>query len=342
MAGHQDAVFPAPVADLVTEGGDKPLRRMVKIAPAYRGDALRLLPDHLRQAIQQAFPPYRPVGIIQVVRPGQQHILQPGGTGEHRLPRHLGLVGEDCRADPAQVIAQHFLVPFMGDADKFLDGSGFHGIHISVEMEPGAGLGHFQHRVPYRSARFLAVRQAAVAFQQSVPVQLYAVPGQQLPLAVLRGFRRHQQEPLAVLRVLRHKAPGKSGGPPVLVVQPGQHALLPRLLHAGADAVHEFVAQVRNGHPASDMHVESAHSHLFHIADFPLQQVLVQAAVPGPEGRAAVFRPRVPEQFGIRLLFFGTGIQHSHSPLRYAGRCHRRPPGGPGARSQFQTGGRTR
>ena len=315
---------------------------MVEIAPAHRGDSLRLLPDHLRQAVQQAFTPRRAVGFVQVVRPGQQHILQPGGTGEHRLPRHLGLVGKDCRADPAQVIAQHFPVPFMGDADKFLDGSGFHGVHIPVEMEPRAGLRLLQHRVPYRSFGFLAVRQAAVAFQRSVPVQLHAVPGQQLPLAVLRRFRRHQQELLAVLRVLRHKAPGKSGGPPVLVIQPGQHALLPRFLHAGADAPHEFVAQVRNGHPAADVHVEAAHSHFFHVPDFPLQQVLVQTAVPGPERGAAVFRPRIPEQFGIRPLFFGAGIQHGHSPLRYAGRFHRRPPGGPGAQSQFQTGGRTR
>ena len=182
-------------------------------------------------------------------------------------------------------------------------------------MKPGAGGGHPEQGAPYRALCFLAFPKPAVGTQPALFIQGDPVAGKQLPLAGFRRGGREQQKALAVFLFFRYESAGKPGGPLVLVVQPGQHPLLPCLLHAGADFFHKGVGQVRHGHAAAGVHVKAAHAHLLHIADFPAKQILVQVAVPGPEGRAAVFRTGIPEKLRVQGAFFASWIQHGQAPF---------------------------
>ena len=93
-------------------------------------------------------------------------------------------------------------------------------------------------------------------------------------------------------------AAGSAGRPSVFVVQPGQHAILAGLFHAGFDGVHKFFAQIRRSHSGAAVHVEAPHTHLLEDVDLPGQLMGIEAAVPCPEGGAAVFASWVGKQFG--------------------------------------------
>ena len=315
VAGHQDAVLPAPVADLVAERAHKPLRRVIVKPVPRQGDALRQLPYQLRQPVQQALSVPGPVAFLQVSRPGHQHVLPVSGSAQRGFPRHLGLVRKDGRAQGPQILSQRLRVPVMGNPDKIPDRGGIHGVRVSVEMEPGRRPGYFFHRVPGFSRlpglpAILPVRQPPVARQPARAVQPHPVSGQQPAFSFRRSLGGKEQIPLPVFLLFRHITPRKPGGPFVLVIQPGQHVPLPGLLHAGPDSLHKVIAQIGHGHPAPDVHMEAPHTHLLHHADFPPQQLLVQIIVPCPEGRAAVFSPGMPEKLRIHPLLQPARIKH--------------------------------
>lgn len=110
--------------------------------------------------------------------------------------------------------------------------------------------------------------------------------------------------------ILGDDAAGGPGGPTILVIEPGQHVLVLRLLHAGADQVHEFWRKVRRGQAGADVHMEAAEAHGLQLFNLPEQLLPVQVAVPRPERRPAVFAFGMLKQFIGQFRIACVRIEH--------------------------------
>ena len=110
-----------------------------------------------------------------------------------------------------------------------------------------------------------------------------------------------QQEFLPVFLLTGNVTACKAGGPLVLVIQPGDHIFLLGFFVAGFYEIHEFVGKILGGHAHTGVHVEAAHTHLFHVFDLFEEFFLFQIAVPCPERSTSVLGSGFLEQSGVEF-----------------------------------------
>ena len=326
VAGQHDAVFAAPAAHGVREGGGKALGDVIVIVIARDGDpALRQLPDQLGQFVQQILAIRGLIGFAQVVREGQRHVLLFAREAQRLLAGELRLVGEDGGHGLAEALAQRFLIALVGRGDELLDRLGVERIQIRLVVIPRGGRADLQIGVPHA----ILVRRAvldALVMRQAAVLQRHAVLREQRSVLLTRADRlrgghgalfalavgggREEQIARRIAPVARHQAARRAGGPTVLVVEPAEHMVLLGLVAAGTGQIHELVAQIGRGHARAGVHMEAAHAHLLEDVDLAQQLVLLQTAVPRPERRAAILAAGVFKQTLLQLLVLGMRIQH--------------------------------
>ena len=337
VPGQHDSVILAPGADLVGECLGKPFREMVVIPVPLHGNlAVRQFPEKLRKMVHDFGSIGCTVGIRKVIREGNHDIADLVGEPEGFLVAELRFVREDGGNGCAEFRADRLQILLMGFLDEPSDGGGIQRVRVCLAVVPGIVLLHAEVGMPaarprggqsetlvFRPAAAISVKMAIpevngvgcqpIAFQRRAGRQGLFIGFTIRSHPVHRIIRRQQQETRAVAVILRHAAPGGARRPAVLVIQPGKHAVLPRLFIAGPDHREKFLSHVRRGETDAAMHVKSAHAHVAHHVDLPGQRFLVKLVVPGPERCSAIFGGRVPEQFPGKGRIPVFRIQHGFS-----------------------------
>ena len=326
VAGQHDAVFAAPAAHGVRKGGGEALGDVIVIVIARDGDfALGQLPDQLGQLVQQILAIRGLIGLAQVVREGQRHVLLLIGEAQRLLAGELRLVGEYGGHGLAEALAQRFLIALVGRGDKLLDRLGVERIQIRLVVIPRGGRADLQIGVPHAVLVRRSVLNALVVRQAAV-LQRHAVLREQLAVLLTRADRLRgghgalfalpigsggeEQIARGIAPIARHQSARRAGRPAILVIEPAEHVVLLSLVAAGAGQIHELIAQIGRGHARAGVHVEAAHAHLLEDVDLAQQLVLLKTAVPRPERRAAVLAAGVFKQALLQLLVLGMRIQH--------------------------------
>ena len=110
----------------------------------------------------------------------------------------------------------------------------------------------------------------------------------------------------AVLGVNGDLTARATGGPAILVVEPGLHAVLLGGVGYLVDEVKPLVAQVLGDESCAGVHEVTAQAHLLHDVRLTNQLLAAKLAVPGPEGLAAVFHrggnKRLLDLLGIHVF----------------------------------------
>ena len=325
VAGQRQVVILAPVSDGFGEGFGEAVAQMVVVVIPYLGQLARL-PEQLRQMIQQIIAVPGPEGIGQIVGEGKRDFLALFGIVQGLLAFELGFVGKNRRRGFGELVPQQLVVPLMGQLDKPLNRRLIQGIDIGLVVVPGGFRVQLQINVPHAVVLAVVHRFQPLIVGEIAVLQGDPVAGQTIAqgffsrgdlgvesrlVRLIFGFeiRGETHEPLPIAQVGGDKAACRAGGPAVLVVQPGEHLLLLGLLVAGFDHFHKLIAEIGGVHTGAHVHVKSAEAHLLEHVDLIQQGLFVQLAVPGPEGRAAVFAAGILEILQSQgLLFFG--IQH--------------------------------
>ena len=327
----------APGPHLIGEGAGEQFSDVVVVAVArHRGVRLRKVPEQLRQRVQHLGLVTVLVAFFQQRRPGQDHVLGGIGGAETALVCELRFVGEDAGNSAPEMLAHRVQVTFVRDLDEALDGRWTERIHIGLVVEPGGGESCFQIGVPDGPPGLggLFIHQATVT-RQLTPPEFDLVTGQQgavagaprkssgnqrrLAFQTVIGPGRKQQVACPEGRVTGHNPASSAGWPAVLVIQPELQTQTPGVLHGCPDMAHECLAQV-SGHEASPGVDEGpAQAHLPEYVELMKQRRVLQAAVPGPEGGAAVLGGRVPEQGQVKPCGTASRVEVGRCPVLVTG-----------------------
>ena len=259
VACEHQAVLSAPAAALVREGLGEALAHMIVIMVADGGHSLRQLPEQLRDMRHQILAVGCPEGIGQVVGPGEGHVPLLLREAKGLLPGELGLIGEDGRDPLAELFAHGLQVPLVGHFDEAPHGGLVQGVHIGLAVIPGTFQRSLHIGIPFGPLRRLLFPDLTGRAETPIFVQRHIEAGEQpsllgaaasgagvvvqsqLPVVAV-GHGGEEQIPCPEPLLLRHDAAGGTGGPPVLVVEPGQHIVRSALFYAGLYQGHMLVA----------------------------------------------------------------------------------------------------
>ena len=325
VAGQRDAVFAAPIAELIGIGADEPLGEMIVIAVAGDGIPLFAVEENFRQMRQQVFAVLRQIRLRQVVgeRDGNQFAVLR--FGEIVFEGKLRLVGENRRNRLAELVADGAVIRLVRYVDERAHGLQIEQVRIGRIVEPRVVARNLKIGVPERvriGGRDFFRRKAAVFLQPALRVERHRIDGQQRAVVAARAFavgahapcvagfhvaqrrgREHEQA-RTVAVVLGDVAAAVTRGPAILVVEPGVHAVLLCTFHGVTDARHELLLQIRQRHARAGMQLRAVHAHFLEHVGHEIDVFVRHRAVPRPERRAAVFRRRVLKvRFAVRLVF---------------------------------------
>lgn len=233
-----------------------------------------------------------------------QHVVampRAEGVRERTRPRPqpavVGLVRENAGDGLAEVAAAFREVGLVRDLDELVDRLRAERVEVGAVVVPAVGcvgaVVEAQQRLAL-GARGVGAGEAAVG-GDLVLVRLAGdgEPGERdgraagFDVGAVRAVL-HDEPAQAVLgEDLGDLAAGGAAGPAVLVVEPGVHAQLLRLVGAGLDAGEPVATEIFGVEAHARMHEEAAEAHLLHDADLAAQLGGREFGVPGPEGRAA-------------------------------------------------------
>ena len=203
--------------------------------------------------------------------------------------------------------------------NKSADGLGIERVHIGFVIVPGAFSGNFFIQIPDVASCFpflqLTVRLQAAVFQcdiiagkkRSVPLYGRLAGGIKTLLLFFPFFigkRCKNQVSAAVFHILCHLSPGRAGGPAILVIQIGVHAVFSGFIHTGAHAGLIFLTQIGRVQASPAVHMEAADSHLLEIINVLYKHFRRKRLVPRPERRASVLICWILEQFSTQAFLF--------------------------------------
>ncbi len=243
MAGELQAVGPAPLADLPAERVDEQVRDAVVEVPARLAERTAVhVEEQLHEVRQQVVAvalaerrgkPRRPRQALGVTRV----VVRPETVAV------VGLVAEDAGDRLAEVPARSLAVRLVGDGDEPAHGLGIEGVEIGEPVVPRRGSGELDDEGEDHLA--LGEARGPLAFGNpphaagTVPLAACREGGHRVVVPLQLARRRdlpHHERPLAPAGILRDETARGARGPAVLVVEPREHALLPRLVGAGLDA----------------------------------------------------------------------------------------------------------
>ena len=272
MAGQSKAVFGAPLAQLVREGMGEPLRNMgMEMIAHNRYLAVREIPQQFRQLFQKIFLIGFGESLGKIVGPGEDDVLLSEGKTQRLFSGKLWLVGEDGWNGFPEILADVFVIVFMGYLNKTGDGAAVQRVHIGFIVVPGAFLLQFQIGIPFGTLGLLVFGDGAVTFQTAILLQLDVIAAQQMVLGgaslrrlIVIGARGHGEKQMAgpFGFILGHDTTGCSGRPAVLIVEPGQHLFVLGFLHTGFDETEKIVAEIGGYQTGAAVHMKSAEPHL--------------------------------------------------------------------------------
>ena len=210
----------------------------------------------------------------------------------------------------------------MSDLNEAFDRLFVERVEISLTVIPRVRAAYFEIGIPLCALGRVVLADAPVALQISVGIEHYVIAGKQFAVlgahsarcGVVREARRavigsdgKEQVTSAETLIFCYYSAGGAGRPSVLVIEPSKHFFALRLVGAGADEMHELVAQIFRIHAGSDMHMKSAEAHLMKNFYLPQKFVLFELAVPRPERRGAVLARRGAKQLvrqGAEIILF--------------------------------------
>jgi len=196
------------------------------------------------------------------------------------------LVGENAGHRAAKVGAHLASVGLVGDVDKGRHRVRVQVIRIGVVVEPFAGAGDLPPQDEVRLPGPKWSRRSRVDPLQVAHERPVHTAGEQGEKALLcRGGRAVAYldgDDLGAIGIAagRHQSSGSAGGPTVLIVQPGTHALFARHAHCLADAVQPLRGHVDRFQPVARVHEKAAHAVGLHVANLAGQFIRLQPVVP--------------------------------------------------------------
>ena len=274
-----------------------------------------------------------------------EDVVRPGGGAGHNAVMlaavveavtAVRLVGEDTLDASAEAVAATLGVLLVGHLDELIGGLAAHGIDVGGAVVVGVGrvghdgeaqslpltglvcggLGQLLDGGLHGASRALAAGdgdgvQLLICIEVET-VQLGYVQGKGLivPVHHVGGGLVDVQGLHAVLGIHGDLTAGRAGGPTILVVEPGLHAVLLGGIGHLVDEVEPLIPQVLGDESRAGVHEVAAQSHLLHDVGLAHQLLAAKLAVPGPEGLAAVLH-RGGGKILYNLLSF-----HFRSPIR--------------------------
>ena len=185
VPGHGQAVLLAPRSDAVEIGRGEAFRPMVVEEPA--GTLVGAVGPVQHQGGNQReerFPGGGAETLVEVVAPGQVHILGQGAVAAAFGPAlHDWLIGEDRRHRPAQACAQGVRIAGVGHGEETVNRLRIQHIQIGGVIQPRAGGLHLTIRPETGPAGCRGVADHRALVMDDATLETDFVGGHQLALA---------------------------------------------------------------------------------------------------------------------------------------------------------------
>ncbi|OPZ81313.1 MAG: hypothetical protein BWY76_03070 [bacterium ADurb.Bin429] len=297
VAGEEQVVVLAPLADLTREGVHEEVGDAIMVMVARRGHRLAVhVVDQFHEMGQQI------VTVALFKDPGQlagprQAAAFKGVVIGAQLVAVVRLVSENAGHGAAELLANPAQVVFMGRLDKGPHRLVAEGVEVRVAVVPGAAALHLHAEAQDHLAVLQFLRRRSLRDGRHV-ARLAALHGGGeggqrvvVPRQFLRFLQyiQHQLTRAVLLMFCDQPARG-AGGPAVLVIQPCFHAELLRFINAGVHAGEPVVGKIGGIQPHAGVHEEATQAGAVHGANLPAQFLRLQLAIPRPEGLAAIRR----------------------------------------------------
>ena len=165
VAGQRNAVCLAPVTAGVGKCLGKAVTNVIVIVVTGRGDrATGEIPKQLGQVVDQRVTVSRLEGVLQIVGPGQVHVLLAVRKAQRALAHKLRLVCKDGGHHRAKTISNGLLIALMRYLNELVNGSLVKRIHVGLVVIPRGVACNFAPYRPKRALNRVAVLYLAVGF----------------------------------------------------------------------------------------------------------------------------------------------------------------------------------
>ena len=303
-----DAMLVAPFAAVIRKSGGKAFANVVMIMVTDHGShTVGAFPDQFGNICDQIFLAVNgSEGFGKIIRPGESGRALLRCVFQRVFGHELRFVREDGMNRFVEFITDGVQIAFVGDLNETVDCRFVERIHVSLPVVPSTVLGYLHISIPFLMLGGFVFTDYFPIDQLARGIQLHVEASEQSALfgkfrSAFRISIRNAadfcvrlvgKEQMARTEALffGDKAARRAGGPTVLIVKPCDHVLAFRFFHAIFDECHEFFAEIRRCHTRSDVHMRTAEAHFFENLELSVQFLLIQLAVPCPEGSAAVFR----------------------------------------------------
>ena len=327
VTGHVDAVIDTPLTAVVGKGFREAVADMVMIMVARNGDfAVRQIPEQLRDEGQKCIIVLCGKGFGQIGCPRQRDTAQIGCKIQRLLAGELRFICEDSGNGAVKFLTDGIGISIVRDMNELIDGFLGKRIDIGLTIVPWVVARGHQIRIPLGPCGIIVFADHGAGCKITVFVENNVIYRDQRGLACVEccfkingiGNRRrcHAQMTGTQAVVLCDNTACGTGRPAILVIEPCKHVFFFCFFDTAADAIHEFLRQIRCRHTGAGVHVETAHTHFLHRVNFAVQMILFQRGIPCPERGTAVFGCRIFKKlFGKRfgLILF---VKHMLPPVK--------------------------